>query len=388
MSAPGGSPGGSGFGGSGAASGIGAGIYRAVRMNRPKIPSYNEILPRLYLGDIQIAMNKAEITRLGITDMITVEIKPLQASDLAACVKRYLFINVMDHWKQDILSHFDTSYEFIESALKVPTNKIYVHCVAGISRSASIVIAYIMKSRSISYREAYQLVSDKRRCIEPNDGFANQLQLYEKMRYTIDIANSSYRKMVLEALVFEFRLVALSYYQTTSLRKHSRAPTIFTNFTLVNVPTPAQKNLASQNNIGILFDQYYSKLHLQEVNNYPQVYNPASASRCNKCRAIVFYDVSIIEDKNCNLISLNTSTTSTTSGRNLAKQCPFIFIEPQPWMDKSILEPAGNLECYKCKRKLGKFDWSSNESCSCDAHNSQLSMNLFKIMRKKVDSSR
>ena len=74
-----------------------------------------------------------------------------------------------------------------------------------------------------------------------------------------------------------------------------------------------------------------------------------------------------------------------TSARN-SKDCPFIFIEPQPWMNRNVLERDGQLECYKCKRKLGKFDWTSSESCHCDLHNIHGSnLNLFKIMRKKVD---
>lgn len=402
-----GAPGGSGPG----PSGIGSGIFRAPGLARTRQPSYNEILPRLYLGDVNMATNKDEITRLAITDMITIEIKPLKAADLAPCVKRYLFINIIDHSKEDILSHLETSFEFIESALKVPSNKVYVHCVAGISRSASVVIGYVMKSRSMTYAEAYELVSQKRHVVDPNEGFARQLVLYHKMGYSTDIANLEYRKVVLEALVFEFRLVALSYYQIhTSRTSGTGASAVFTTTTsnIVHLPMGARKNLASRSNVGILFDQYYSKLHLQEVNKYPQVYDSSSAFRCNKCRAIVFHAISVIENKPTTTTTAAANTFAASgsdtlkavgsgSGRGLStqplyqpgrglKECPFIFIEPQPWMNKSVLERDGNLECYKCKRKLGKFDWTSGESCSCETHNSHMNVNLFKIMRKKVDA--
>lgn len=393
MSLPG-APSGSGSG----PGGMAGGIFRGG-LSRSNFQSHNEILPRLYLGDIHTATNKEEIARLGITDMITIEIKPLQAADLAQCVKRYLFINVMDHSKQDILSHLETSYEFIDSALKGPGNKVYVHCVAGISRSASLVIAYVMKSRSMSYAEAYEMVSEKRRIVDPNEGFARQLVLYQRMRYSIDIANLDYRRVVLDALVFEFRLVALSYYQIhTSRSSGTGASAVFTTTTsnIVHLPMGAHKNLASRSNIGILFDQYYSKLHLQEVNKYSQVYDPGSAYKCTKCRATVFYAISVIENKPSTSTAPSGSDTPSTvnslSFRGLStqlpkssKDCPFVFIEPQPWMNKSILEREGNLECYKCKRKLGKFDWTSGETCSCEAHTSLWNVNLFKIMRKKVD---
>lgn len=357
-----------------------------------KSSSCHEILPRLYLGDISIATNKDEITRLGITDMITIEIKPLAQDDLASTVKRYLYINVMDHSKQDILSHFQTSNEFIETALKTPSNKVYVHCVAGISRSATLVIAYIMKTRSMNYQEAFDLVRNQRRVIDPNEGFVRQLALYHRMKYNIDIGNSDYRRLVLDALVFEFRLICLSYYQTHHDQGSSSA---------VHLSFLGHKSVANKNNIGILFDQYYSKLSLQQVSKHPQVYSQNSAFRCNKCRTIVFYAISVIENRvqrdqpstqsgsidaySSNLSSAPRSATASKASKDAKKDCPFIFIEPQPWMSKSILERDGNLECYRCKRKLGKFDWIGGENCSCEHHNSHLNFNLFKVMKKKVD---
>jgi dual specificity phosphatase 12 len=374
----------------------GIGQIRSLALaQQPKGPNYNEILPRLYLGNLNTALNKDEITRLGITDMITIEIRPLQAPDLASCVRRYLFLNAMDHSKQDVLSHFETSNEFIENALKEATNKVYIHCVAGISRSASLVIAYVMKTRSMNYTEAHDLVAQKRNVIDPNEGFVRQLVLYHKMKYTIDISNLDYRRVVLDALVFEFRLISLSYYQiqTTKTSGHSSSSTTTTTSSIIQLPAHTHKNLTGRNNVGILFDQYYNKLHLQEVNKYPNTYDPKTAYRCNKCRAIIFYAISVIE----NILTLGDNAilgenSKSTSVMNLnqrknPKDCPFIFIEPQPWMSRSVLDRDGILECYTCKRKLGKFDWTSTESCSCPLHNSHLNFNLFKIMRKKVDSA-
>lgn len=379
--------------------------YRVVAGRVLKTPSCNEILPRLYLGDICIATNKDEIARLGITDMITVEIRPLQAHELAPTVKRYLYINVMDHSRMDILSHFDTSNEFIETALKTASNKVYIHCVAGISRSASLVLAYIMKTRSINYTDAFELVSQKRRVIDPNEGFVRQLVLYHRMNFTIDIGNLDYRRVVLDALVFEFRLISLSCYQTTFSSKttasiSSPASSSSSNPSPINiVQLPIHKNLTSRNNVGLLFDQYYNKLNLQQVSKFPRVYDPQTAFKCNKCRAIVFYAISVIENKltdyqtkNSGLEQVGSSASSSKlqydfnkASKDQLKECSFIFIEPQPWMSKDVLERDGNLECYKCKRKLGKFDWTSGESCSCPRHNSHMNFNLFKIIKKKID---
>lgn len=368
-----------------------------------RLPSCNEIVPRLYLGDICVATNKQEISRLGITDMITIEIKPLSPGDLAPSVKRYLYINVMDHSKQDIMSHFETSNEFIETALKVPSNKVYVHCVAGISRSASLVIAYIMKTRLMDYYEAFEMVKEKRRVVDPNEGFVRQLTLYHKMNYSIDIANPDYRRIVLEALIFEFRLISLAFHPQNN--KSQAGHSSGTSSIIGHITQQSHKLLTSKANVSILFDQYYNKLNLQQVSKFQHIYAPQTAYKCNKCRAIVFYAISVIENKIDEQLGLQRSpelTTieksrsksssyksafefKTTNAREQGKECPSIFIEPQPWMSKNVLDRSGHLMCYKCKRKLGKFDWSSGESCSCPRHNSHMNFNLFKILRKKVD---
>lgn len=75
--------------------------------------------------------------------------------------------------------HFDECIEFIEESLKKNEN-ILVHCAAGVSRSASIVIAYIMKTKKLKFEEAFNLVKSKRSIICPNRGFRSQLMDFEK----------------------------------------------------------------------------------------------------------------------------------------------------------------------------------------------------------------
>lgn len=52
--------------------------------------------------------------------------------------------------------------------------------MAGVSRSATLVIAYMMKRYRLSLKEAEQLVRSKRPFINPNPGFMKQLQLYDQ----------------------------------------------------------------------------------------------------------------------------------------------------------------------------------------------------------------
>ncbi len=77
------------------------------------------------------------------------------------------------------MNFFDENYEWV-TKMKQANKKVLFHCAAGVSRSASFVIAYLMKANQISYLQAYNLVKTKRPIIRPNSGFVQQLQEYEK----------------------------------------------------------------------------------------------------------------------------------------------------------------------------------------------------------------
>lgn len=54
-----------------------------------------------------------------------------------------------------------------------------VHCKMGVSRSASVVIAYAMKAYNWDFKEAFEYVKQKRSCIKPNASFISQLETYQ-----------------------------------------------------------------------------------------------------------------------------------------------------------------------------------------------------------------
>jgi protein-tyrosine phosphatase len=66
------------------------------------------------------------------------------------------FHYVEDHDQFNISSLFDITYDFIEKSRK--TTNILIHCYAGISRSATVLIAYLMKKLEMGVREAMDLV--------------------------------------------------------------------------------------------------------------------------------------------------------------------------------------------------------------------------------------
>lgn len=90
----------------------------------------------------------------------------------------YLNIRVYDDEKTDLLKHWDNTFKYISKA-RQEGSKVLVHCKMGVSRSASVVIAYAMKAYNWDFKKALQHVKEKRSCIKPNTSFLSQLETYQ-----------------------------------------------------------------------------------------------------------------------------------------------------------------------------------------------------------------
>ena len=135
-----------------------------------------EIIHNLYLGSMEDAfsetfMKKHPTAVLNVTKEIC---KSPYSVD-------YLCIPLTDKSSERIINHFSTAINFIDFNLK-NGNRVLVHCFAGISRSASFVIAYIMNLYNLSLEDGRKFVKCKRPIINPNMGFIYQLYSYETMR--------------------------------------------------------------------------------------------------------------------------------------------------------------------------------------------------------------
>jgi predicted protein tyrosine phosphatase len=64
-------------------------------------------------------------------------------------------------------------------------NRVLVHCAMGMSRSATMVIMYLMRKYQINYKLAFDIVKTRREIIDPNDGFMAKLKAYEGKQYKL-----------------------------------------------------------------------------------------------------------------------------------------------------------------------------------------------------------
>ena len=81
-------------------------------------------------------------------------------------MKSQVHIKLGDYKHEDISQHFEQTYEYIDANLL--TTNVFVHCMAGISRSATIVISYLMKKFGWNVEKVVEYVKVRRSRIFPN----------------------------------------------------------------------------------------------------------------------------------------------------------------------------------------------------------------------------
>ncbi|XP_016934291.1 dual specificity protein phosphatase 19 [Drosophila suzukii] len=132
----------------------------------------------LYLGS-QDAVCADNVVKYRITHILSVGIQTPDVEWPTPVKCKYL--PCLDLPETD-LTHYvlPVSLDFIDEARR-SQGCVLVHCNAGVSRSASVVIGYLMQRRDMSYEDAYNLVKSWRPSIQPNAGFMQQLKRSAKI---------------------------------------------------------------------------------------------------------------------------------------------------------------------------------------------------------------
>lgn len=139
----------------------------------------SQINEHLFIGNYKIAKDVERLEEHGITCVVNC------ADALEHIVHSYddsmkwLHLPMYDcEFTGDVETYIPTAIEFIDEAID-EGHKILIHCHAGISRSSSITIAYLMYKHNLRYERAFSRVKAKRYCCQPNSRFVEQLKNYD-----------------------------------------------------------------------------------------------------------------------------------------------------------------------------------------------------------------
>ncbi|XP_041865411.1 dual specificity protein phosphatase 13-like isoform X3 [Melanotaenia boesemani] len=146
----------------------------------------NQVWPNLYIGNEVAARDKGTLYSLGITHIVNAAHGPPHTGP-----GPYFYVNTGPRFYRDMKVDYygveaDDAVEFILSPFFYPTAKyiraalamggrVFVHCLMGVSRSATLVLAFLMIVEGLKLQEAVAVVRPHRD-ICPNPGFLQQLR--------------------------------------------------------------------------------------------------------------------------------------------------------------------------------------------------------------------
>ncbi len=90
------------------------------------------------------------------------------------------FLRVSTPWIDAALSQTDGDIEANDSQTSNHSNRVFVHCARGVSRSGAVVLAYLMQQQGLTFDQALSTVREGRAVVTPNVGFSAELKELEK----------------------------------------------------------------------------------------------------------------------------------------------------------------------------------------------------------------
>jgi len=128
----------------------------------------------IYLGSEADALDLNFISSEKITTVLSIQSWEIQKKINGV---KYEFVQANDNSEMNLKSKF----EFICDFLKEHENeRVLVHCQAGISRSATACLAYLMKEKQMSLDCSFNELRKRREQISPNFAFLGQLKSWER----------------------------------------------------------------------------------------------------------------------------------------------------------------------------------------------------------------
>ncbi|KAF2110917.1 protein-tyrosine phosphatase-like protein [Lophiotrema nucula] len=154
-----------------------------------------DLVPRaggkLYIGGLYALYQTDLIKSAGITHVLSViDYDPLLQESFSHL--KHFHIRADDDPNEDLLKHFQSACEYVDEGLK-DGGGVFVHCAMGKSRSATLVVAYLMWKFGVGWEKGLEQLCEGRPVCDPNLGFKEQLEVWRKM---LDAKDDEERKML------------------------------------------------------------------------------------------------------------------------------------------------------------------------------------------------
>ncbi|SCU88596.1 LAME_0E00474g1_1 [Lachancea meyersii CBS 8951] len=313
----------------------------------------DRVLGNIYVGSVQPIIDhvplKADYNITHILSVMKFQVLPEYLIRKSYTLKN---IAINDDETTDILQYLDETNTFLDNCLfpdeleydpkkvsfkkKPQKNGVYVHCHAGVSRSVTFIVAYLMYRYGLSLKSALYAVQRKHPGAQPNDNFMEQLQIYEAMGSCyVDSDFQGYKVWKL----------------ANSVKDDATKETIL-----------AQEDTFKHND----------QKRLQEMT--PEELAKVYAIRCKKCRQRLALSTSFIEHEPPSRESTEGHFIRRTAGgrrivdiQQSQDMCSHYFVEPLNWMKDELQgkqELEGKFSCPNCSSKVGAYNWKGSR-CSC-----------------------
>ncbi|KQK07754.1 protein-tyrosine-phosphatase MKP1 isoform X2 [Brachypodium distachyon] len=152
----------------------------------------SKVAEHVYLGGDAVAKNREILRKNGITHVLNCVGFVCPEYFKSDLVYRTLWLQ--DSPTEDITSILYDVFDYFED-VREQSGRVFVHCCQGVSRSTSLVIAYLMWREGQSFDDAFQFVKAARGIANPNMGFACQLLQCQKRVHAIPLSPNSVLRM-------------------------------------------------------------------------------------------------------------------------------------------------------------------------------------------------